>query len=80
MACHASRTESGSRCVAADPAAFRAHARNRGWNRLRVLSAGDSTPLIDGVAHRIPLAGNSRRKLGQGVGHFERMNGRWLTY
>ena len=40
--------------VAADPAAFRAHARNRGWNRLRVLSAGHSTPLIDGVAHRIP--------------------------
>jgi predicted dithiol-disulfide oxidoreductase (DUF899 family) len=29
--------------VAADPAAFRAHARSRGWNRLRLLSAGDST-------------------------------------
>jgi predicted dithiol-disulfide oxidoreductase (DUF899 family) len=29
--------------VAADPAAFRAHARNRGWNRLRLLSAGDNT-------------------------------------
>jgi predicted dithiol-disulfide oxidoreductase (DUF899 family) len=29
--------------AAADPAALRAHARNRGWNRLRLLSAGDST-------------------------------------
>ncbi len=32
-------------CVvaAADPATLRAHARNRGWNRLRLLSAGEST-------------------------------------
>ncbi len=29
--------------AAADPATLRAHARNRGWNRLRLLSAGDST-------------------------------------
>ena len=29
--------------AAADPAALRAHARNRGWNNLRLLSAGDST-------------------------------------
>jgi predicted dithiol-disulfide oxidoreductase (DUF899 family) len=29
--------------AAADPAALRAHARTRGWNRLRLLSAGDST-------------------------------------
>ncbi len=28
---------------AADPATLRAHARNRGWDRLRLLSAGDST-------------------------------------
>ncbi len=28
--------------AAADPAALRAHARGRGWNRLRLLSAGDS--------------------------------------
>ena len=29
--------------AAADPAALRAHARARGWNRLRLLSAGDGT-------------------------------------
>jgi predicted dithiol-disulfide oxidoreductase (DUF899 family) len=29
--------------AAADPAALRAHARNRGWDRLRLLSCGDST-------------------------------------
>ena len=29
--------------AAADSAALRAHARARGWNRLRLLSAGDST-------------------------------------
>jgi predicted dithiol-disulfide oxidoreductase (DUF899 family) len=29
--------------AAADPKALRAHARARGWNRLRLLSAGDST-------------------------------------
>jgi predicted dithiol-disulfide oxidoreductase (DUF899 family) len=29
--------------AAADPVALRAHARARGWNRLRLLSAGDST-------------------------------------
>ena len=29
--------------AAADPAMLRAHARDRGWNRLRLLSAGDST-------------------------------------
>jgi predicted dithiol-disulfide oxidoreductase (DUF899 family) len=29
--------------AAADPAALRAHARARGWSRLRLLSAGDST-------------------------------------
>jgi len=29
--------------AAADPAALRAHARSRGWNRLRLLSAGEST-------------------------------------
>src|SRR5262245_40203512 len=29
--------------AAADPAAPRAHARTRGWNRLRMLSAGTST-------------------------------------
>ena len=29
--------------AAADPLALRAHARNRGWNRLRLLSAADST-------------------------------------
>jgi predicted dithiol-disulfide oxidoreductase (DUF899 family) len=29
--------------AAAEPAALRAHARSRGWRRLRVLSAGDST-------------------------------------
>ena len=30
-------------CAAADPAALRAHGRARGWTRLRLLSAGDST-------------------------------------
>lgn len=29
--------------AAADPAALRAHARNRGWDKLRLLSAGEST-------------------------------------
>jgi predicted dithiol-disulfide oxidoreductase (DUF899 family) len=29
--------------AAADPATLRAHARNRGWKNLRLLSAGDST-------------------------------------
>lgn len=29
--------------AAADPSTLRAHARNRGWTRLRLLSAGDST-------------------------------------
>ena len=29
--------------AAADPATLRAHARNRGWNRLRLLSGGEST-------------------------------------
>src|ERR1041385_7159540 len=29
--------------AAADPATLRAHARDRGWNRLRLLSAGEST-------------------------------------
>src|SRR5581483_4290257 len=29
--------------AAADPATLRAHARQRGWNNLRLLSAGDST-------------------------------------
>ena len=29
--------------AAADPVALRAHARNRGWHRLRLLSAGEST-------------------------------------
>lgn len=29
--------------AAADPCTLRAHARNRGWNRLRLLSAGEST-------------------------------------
>src|ERR1051326_226350 len=29
--------------AAADPPTLRAHARNRGWNRLRLLSAGEST-------------------------------------
>ena len=29
--------------AAADPAALRAHARTRGWHKLRLLSAGDST-------------------------------------
>jgi len=29
--------------AAADPSALRAYARERGWNRLRLLSAGDST-------------------------------------
>jgi len=33
--------------AAADPAALRAHARARGWNRLRLLSAGDSTFKFD---------------------------------
>jgi hypothetical protein len=28
--------------AAADPAAWRAHARTRSWNRLRLLSAGDT--------------------------------------
>jgi len=29
--------------AAADPSTLRAHARNRGWDKLRLLSAGDST-------------------------------------
>jgi predicted dithiol-disulfide oxidoreductase (DUF899 family) len=29
--------------AAADPSALRSHARQRGWNRLRLLSAGSST-------------------------------------
>lgn len=33
--------------AAADPATLRAHARNRGWDRLRLLSAGESTFKFD---------------------------------
>ena len=29
--------------AAADPSTLRAHARNRGWHKLRLLSAGEST-------------------------------------
>src|SRR5450432_377823 len=43
MAVHLEQKVDLAAIVAADPAAFRAHARSRGWNRLRLLSAGDST-------------------------------------
>jgi predicted dithiol-disulfide oxidoreductase (DUF899 family) len=33
--------------AAADPAMLRAHARSRGWNHLRLLSAGDNTFKFD---------------------------------
>lgn len=33
--------------AAADPAALRAHARDRGWDKLRLLSAGESTFKLD---------------------------------
>src|ERR1022692_4314084 len=33
--------------AAADPAPLRAHARSRGWDRLRLLSCGDSTFKLD---------------------------------
>jgi predicted dithiol-disulfide oxidoreductase (DUF899 family) len=33
--------------AAADPTTLRAHARNRGWNNLRLISAGDSTFKFD---------------------------------
>lgn len=42
--------------AAADPPALRAHACSRGWNRLRLLSAGDSTFKYDlGSEDRVGL-------------------------
>ena len=43
VAHHLARNVDLAIVAAADPATLRAHARKRGWNRLRLLSAGDST-------------------------------------
>lgn len=43
VAHHIAQTTDFAIVAAADPATFRAYARNRGWGKLRLLSAGDST-------------------------------------
>jgi predicted dithiol-disulfide oxidoreductase (DUF899 family) len=43
IAHHPAQTVDLAIVAAADPATLRAHARKRGWNRLRLLSAGEST-------------------------------------
>jgi predicted dithiol-disulfide oxidoreductase (DUF899 family) len=43
VAHHLARSVDLAVVAAADPASLRAHARTRGWDRLRLLSAGDST-------------------------------------
>ena len=43
VAHHLARNIDFAIAAAVEPAALRAHARTRGWNRLRLLSAGDST-------------------------------------
>lgn len=43
IAHHLARNIDVAIVAAADPATLRAHARTRGWNRLRLLSAGEST-------------------------------------
>jgi predicted dithiol-disulfide oxidoreductase (DUF899 family) len=43
VAHHLARNVDVALVAAADPAALRAHARNRGWNRLRLLSCGTNT-------------------------------------
>ena len=43
VAHHLARNIDFAIVAAVAPAALRAHARTRGWNRLRLLSAGDST-------------------------------------
>ena len=43
VAHHVAQNADFAICAAADPAALRAHGRARGWTRLRLLSAGDST-------------------------------------
>lgn len=43
VARHVTRNADFVIAAAADPPAVREHARNRGWNRLRLLSCGDST-------------------------------------
>lgn len=47
VAHHLARNIDFAVLAAADPAQLRAHARRRGWNRLRLLSAGDSTIKYD---------------------------------
>lgn len=47
VAHHLARNIDFAILAAADPAQLRAHARRRGWNRLRLLSAGDSTIKYD---------------------------------
>jgi predicted dithiol-disulfide oxidoreductase (DUF899 family) len=43
IAHHVARNADFAIAAAADPPALRQHARNRGWDRLRLLSCGDST-------------------------------------
>jgi predicted dithiol-disulfide oxidoreductase (DUF899 family) len=43
IARHIARNADFAVAAAADPPALRQHARNRGWDRLRLLSCGDST-------------------------------------
>jgi len=43
VAHHIAQTTDFAIVAAADPATLRAYARERGWNKLRLLSAGDST-------------------------------------
>ena len=43
VAHHLAQTVDFAIVAAAEPSMLRAHARNRGWNRLRLLSAGEST-------------------------------------
>jgi predicted dithiol-disulfide oxidoreductase (DUF899 family) len=43
IAHHLAQTLDLAIVAAADPSTLRAHARNRGWDKLRLLSAGDST-------------------------------------
>ena len=43
IAHHVAQTIDVAIVAAADPATLRTHARNRGWNKLRLLSAGEST-------------------------------------
>src|SRR5215471_19019568 len=61
--------------AAADPAALRAHARARGWNRLRLLSAGDNAFKYDlgsedGEGHQDSMISVFTRDSHGAVHHF----------